>query len=412
MDDIILNIINKIQKYIKTSIESSCEYSFDDFLCKNKDIFVINFEENIFISEDDVKLLYSMTNKNFNMNLILDYFNNSKVKVDKEILINIDSDYYVDYSELLFFKLILRYGKIIVYPKKKIILWNNEREKIVGTSLSGKFLKLNYIVPFSLTNLRFDIFIHDNISFSEFDILIDSKYISYTDININSIISDFIEILIKKIKNDDIAISYYRLFLTYKKLSYYILYILPDCAANKKKTAKIKDFIEISEKEETKRIKYVCEHEEDLRLSLIPNPKYFENVNEFARKYLDVINNISVCRVCKEYISFFNLEERSYLQKDGDFILTSVKDTIFDYEPYKNFVDANIFFFDILSIFDNAFRTNTINYINNISKISVDFFLFLSENRLSLEKDQRFKKIISDGKLFFLRLSNKFFYFF
>ncbi|AXA52586.1 putative RNA polymerase-associated transcription-specificity factor RAP94 [Linepithema humile entomopoxvirus 1] len=273
MENNIGGLIASIEEYMKTTLEDD-KHNFDDFISKNRGIFSINFSEDFFVNEEDVRFLYSLVSKNINRELIIDYFNNSRIKVEKEILSSTDESNYVDFSELNFFNLILKYGRIIVKPKKMVFLWNIEREKdielsklfksddpfvikyvsyseinrlfnknkeyfintntlvnfgnlsrIVGTSLSSKFLKLNYIVPFD-KELKFNIFIYDNISFSNFTIIIDNVEFEYKEINIETIINDFIHILVRKLKTDENLISYYRLFLINIRLSYYLLYIL------------------------------------------------------------------------------------------------------------------------------------------------------------------------------------------
>lgn len=462
MDETILSIITTVNEYLHESAVNNTIASFDSYLSKNKSIFSVNITSDFNITKDDIKTIYSMITANINNDLIIDHIKNNKIKIDKNISKTIITKTLADKSEFLLFDIITEYGIITVTPKKSVLLWNVEKEKeielsrlfsvnsesrfniryisfdkmyatfntnrefyitnntlihfsnltrILGTTLSNKSLKLHYTINLDISNTIYKLCVYDNISFTTMTISLDNKVECYNEFKVENIIKDYIDIIIRKLKQNNCIVNYYRLFITYPKLSYYIMYIFDDCTISNQLKKTHDNLLSVSYREPEKTEQYICEHVQALNKAIKPDQNFFININTFARDYIDAVNNVSSCKICKEIIQIFDQDERSYIQKDGEIVIMFTKENIFEYDPYKIFIDANVYFFDILSIFDNIFKTNLVNNINSIAKLSIDYIMYLAEKRLELENDKKMKDIIRDNDLFFVRLTNKIFTF-
>lgn len=170
---------------------------------------------------------------------------------------------------------------------------------------------------------------------------------------------------------------------------------------------KIKKFQHVEEKKQNNILNHLflsepCSHEKEYQ-DVYKSGDYFNNINEFIKKYINYSDGKAICVLCSETIKELNIQASFFIDKEK-FITTP--DNILLYQPYNKFNNLKLFMDNLFYVY--MFNTKMGIYNTTmVTRILVDNFILASSKRIELEIEYR--KDIDDGNIFLLRLTNNFF---
>lgn len=281
----------------------------------------------------------------------------------------------------------------LIFNNNLYRIFNNLR-RIVGINSNGKYL-LNYSININkeLYYNFYDTLHVKHVYINEKRYLLSNVYKIFLDNNEEIINKIDLKPFIKCFLNFNLS-SLIPLIYNYKET------VLKDDDNNKK--YKIPKLIDIKFK-----LQSYCEHEDELKKLKKITPDYNTRMNEFVYKYIIYNNKIPICNLCGFYIPLFNIQEGDYLKNKGEMVITLVKTNIFSTYPYNQFTNASITFNYIIHLYDMIFKSYNIDNINNIAKLTIDYFIQLNNKRLEYEK--KYQSIINTTNLFFIRTNSNLF---
>lgn len=300
----------------------------------------------------------------------------------------------------------------------------NHLNRIVGIKTSLLGYKLNYELIIKLSNNDNDTLIYNlsdyyagkvKINIEGLELLISIK-------KVNEIIDKYYPFIIDKLIKEKKVFLYSKLLMflfqnnkidittVFDKIKAFEKKIIKDKSYLKKRE-KIKEYVYVEEFEEIKIDMYknnnYCEHEEEYSKILKITKDYNHNLNVFVGKYINMIGGLPICVMCGETLTFFNIIQQTFIKNKSDFIQTITVENIFKHDEYNRFIDIRTYMMMLLDNFDNIFKTSKLSAMNNITRLLVDFYIDISENRLIYEK--KFSNEVKNGDIFILRLSQTFF---
>lgn len=145
-----------------------------------------------------------------------------------------------------------------------------------------------------------------------------------------------------------------------------------------------------------------CEHEKVLDDLKIISSDYSIKYNTFIRDYIVYVNDTPVCSICGTYIPLFMIQESFYIKKQGELLITLVRENIFNFYPYSQFKDGKLTIQLIINTFDTLYNIITDFSLNNISRLVIDWMLELNNKRMINE--EKYSEVIKKSDLFFLRM--------
>lgn len=423
--------------------------------------------------EEDIYFLIDLVNQNNNLsdNLLADLFINSKTKIEKFVILTIDDPNIISSSNLYtnnyYYTNILNifsyFGDIIIFPKKIILLWNNEKDNIntekelnskifyesnikenliirkvnyevinkkrdedilkkykifdnlyrkIGIQIFPSGYKLPYLLKFKIENEPIE---YTMFEFYKGDVEVNFNHKKLnTELNstkdIEKLIKFYIKDLIIILKKNLLEYHMYiKFFLLLSNLQDFVLDFFSVLNYNRsfKKKKNYKEHITLTYKPIISIQKSICSHIDILKKILNHNQEndYYEKLNSFIDDFLNYKNGLATCKLCGENITIMNILDVIYIDKNK--YITIINDDIFSYPLYNRFVNIKYFFEEFLYNFDYYFKINIIHSIFNITKLSVDNLVTINHNRLNLES--QYNQEIKNNIIFLLRITNNFF---
>ncbi|BAO49510.1 putative RNA polymerase associated transcriptional specificity factor [Alphaentomopoxvirus acuprea] len=462
------NIINLID-YMKQGINN--KLTIDEFIIHNSELYTDYVSYNSIISESDFKFLYGIIEKDptLNNNIIFNIFKLSQISFDQNVyisklitnkpIVQINKDIDINNYMLLLNKLVLiqplpkfinilwdtktkinniedlgyinnststilstiEYSKInIIYisysqlfsqfeknkdllsMQRKFKIYNN-LTRIIGVPISSSNQVLDYFIIATINNNSLIYTISDSIATKKIKIF---EYGTYSLKDIKSIIQDTINLVSTHIINNNKHLLYQRVFIS-PILNIYYSSIFPVITKYINIAPEYTYYYKLYEPEPLQYDITICAHVDNAKKLFKSVVNFYENTNKFLNEYILFKNKLAICKICGEVLDMLNFEEATYLQSRGEIIIISNIDNIFQYETYSKLINAEIFLSDIISIYDDIFKTNRISEFNNVSRLIIDFFIHINTNRL--EYQDKYKDELGKSKLFFIRLTNNIF---
>ncbi|AAG02760.1 putative RNA polymerase associated transcriptional specificity factor [Betaentomopoxvirus amoorei] len=471
MDQIeIIKTINSMIEYIKNTKD---KLSIDNFIFEHKDLYdnVVIYSK--YLSDKDFKFLYVIVEKypDANPNIIYNIFKTSQISITQDININkiiqnkdntkINQDihtynYLLLLNKLYIFQPIPKFINIlwdiksknvdnldkinnintnslniitniemskvnIIYISftyissyieshkseltlnKKFSIYDNLR-RIIGVPISNNNYKLNYYIKAKIDSETLIYNIFNSVAFKK---VIIYGFGVYQIKDVKNIIKDTINDVSSYIVNNNKEKLYQRTYCCCYFLNCYYEKIFKNLSTQTYDKILYSNVVNINDVIHKKYEYFECQHVQEYKNVFKNVENFYINTNKFLENYINIVNKVAICKICGESLDMFNFEEANYIQSKGEIIITTNKENIFQYETYSRLVNAELFLTDIIGIYDDIFNTNRMDDFNNISRIIIDFFIDINTNRL--EYQDKYKKQISNSKLFFIRLSNNLF---
>jgi hypothetical protein len=146
-----------------------------------------------------------------------------------------------------------------------------------------------------------------------------------------------------------------------------------------------------------------CEHE--IAYKEIKLEKYFEDLNNYVSKYVNIIDDQPICSICSRYIKEIDMYEGD-LNKKNNKLIPIVYQSIYSFAPYDKYTLSKFFIIDAISSFDTIYKTDIYVSYNKIAKLFLDWLIDININKNAYE--EKYKSKIASG-LFFIRLTTNLF---
>jgi hypothetical protein len=417
-----LLIIERIKKNI--SIEKNI--LFDDFLKKNEDIFILNLKLEEELTNEYLNFIFEVTKNNTNEDsvIIYDIIKYGKEQIKKTVFSSVVSEENKDQitsinkykSFILFYDVELKMDKLFyLVNDDNILQFNSTNQNKISFEyifnevnknyyyfvFSKKYKEYEYLIrkikfetnqknyinamyKLQLGRYKFNYYFGDNL-------LTDKEYKFYLEIYSDKFLNDY---------GNDYA---------------YRNYIFSDPILSKKFQERVED-IKISLDTniyEPKisalvlpayKFEYIqCEHE--IEYKNISLEKYFEQLNNYVSKYVNMIESKPYCLICNRYIKEIDMYEGELMKKNNK-LIPIVYQSIYSFAPYDKYLLSKFFVINAISSFDTIYKTNLYVLYNSIAKMFLDWLIDININKNTYE--DKYKKQISSG-LFFIRLNTTLF---
>lgn len=373
----------------------------------NKDIHTFNYMRllnNVKTFEPIPKFINLLWDTKNKLNNNIDEINKIDINSNKEISSNISiSKINIKYISYDYLHNYLEKNRAQIILNKKFNIYDN-LNRVIGVPISNTTFKLIYTIILRLEKFILLYNIFNSISYKK---IVIHGYGIYSVKDIKGIINDTVNEVSSFIVSTSNSELYHRMYCCCYFLSCYYEKLFKQIPLE---IFDRKNYSNTIYLDSVNKIKYeviICEHVSEYKKVFREVENFFKNTNKFLEKFIIFQNKIAICKICGESLDMFNFEEANYIQSRGEIIITTSKDSIFQYETYSGLINAELFLTEIIGIYDDIFNTNRMDDFNNIARIIIDFFIDINKNRLKYQ--EKYKQRLSQSKLFFIRLTNNLF---